>query len=84
MSYSRELDNKTDILETISETDYKEISIEYATEVIRRASQHWWVLYKQLLPLVANVHSIWDDGLDIYLVLEGSDDYIAWNWSSSA
>lgn len=82
--YLREIDNKHDILETIKETEYKEISYKDAITLMKTTNPIWWSSYKELIPENANVYLIWNDGLDIYLAFENEQNYLAWNWSSAA
>ncbi len=84
IAFYREFESKLEIIEAISETQFEKIDIKSAYSIIWKASQNWAVKYKLLLPKSTNAYLIWNDGLDIYLVLEDEEYYYAWNWLSTA
>ena len=84
ISYLRGIEDKAELLEIISETDNKIVTFGNAISIIRKESSKWWVNHSQLLPSEGLVYQIWDDSLDICFVFENQNNYILWNWSSTA
>lgn len=51
---------------------------------MRKISPRWFSENDGLLCDAKKVYSIWKDDLDLYFVFKNGNDYVAWNWLSTA
>ena len=84
MAFQREIYSRIELLELCENTINKSIEKDDFQKLVKSLSSSWWNKYFDMFSKFPKVTQIWADWNDVLIVCKNEEEYLCWNWGTTA